>query len=573
MSEQQMNERKVECQANLGESVERDETGTPQAPSIKPVEPPSKGKFPERYKIHQYWARKPWYIVRAYIDLFTNRGETVLDPFIGSGVTACESLAIGRKVIASDLNPISILITKVTCYDSISVDDIKRAFASVFDDVSNELSWLYVTRCPNCRNDAVIINTIWSSEQPTLIYYNCHNCGNKGQKNVEEIDLHLIDRISNVEIPHWYPRTKAPPGSDVESIDKLFTKRNLIALSSLYSKIESVQEDRMKNILQIMFSSTLIRASKLIFVNKYRLKKGVNPAGVWGIKRYWVPDEFVENNVLYYFRQRLPKLIKAKRETNKLLRTTQSVENAFRARVASATSLEWIEDNSIDYCFTDPPYGGAIDYFSLSAIWNEWLKLNQETKDELIIRKDKPLQEYAELLNKSVGEIFRVLKPERYFTITFHSSKIEIWNSLLTACNNAGFQLIDVIPQEPIKKSHNQIQLTGAVETDLIITFRKSDESRGTIQQNASFLSIEDLAKRTATELLERNGSVSTAEIYDAILLKWIKWAFSNTHATKDIKFTTTALHNLLLNSGFKPFNVIHKDYKYEDLWTIRWRL
>ena len=40
-----------------------------------------------------------------FIDLFTDRGDTVLDPFIGSGTTAFAALSRGRNVIGIEKNP------------------------------------------------------------------------------------------------------------------------------------------------------------------------------------------------------------------------------------------------------------------------------------------------------------------------------------------------------------------------------------------------------------------------------------------------------------------------------------
>ena len=58
------------------------------SPILEPISEPIKGKVYERYKLHQYWSRKPWYVVRQYIEHYTNEGDTILDPFVGSGVTA-----------------------------------------------------------------------------------------------------------------------------------------------------------------------------------------------------------------------------------------------------------------------------------------------------------------------------------------------------------------------------------------------------------------------------------------------------------------------------------------------------
>ena len=95
---------------------------------VKPIQAPKKNKFPERYKIHQYWSRKPWYVVRKYIETFTNQGDIVLDPFVGSGVTACEALALRRRVIGCDLNPIAVMITRLTCVSPVDLGKLQTVY-------------------------------------------------------------------------------------------------------------------------------------------------------------------------------------------------------------------------------------------------------------------------------------------------------------------------------------------------------------------------------------------------------------------------------------------------------------
>src|ERR1017187_1817180 len=57
------------------------------------------------YGVHPYFTRRPANVVRAYIERFSSEGDTVLDPFGGTGVTAIEAFLLGRNAIHNDLNP------------------------------------------------------------------------------------------------------------------------------------------------------------------------------------------------------------------------------------------------------------------------------------------------------------------------------------------------------------------------------------------------------------------------------------------------------------------------------------
>ena len=55
------------------------------------------------YGVHPYFTRRPANVVRAYIERYSYDGDTVLDPFGGTGVTAMEAFLLGRRAIQNDL--------------------------------------------------------------------------------------------------------------------------------------------------------------------------------------------------------------------------------------------------------------------------------------------------------------------------------------------------------------------------------------------------------------------------------------------------------------------------------------
>ena len=94
-------------------------------------EPSYNKEFSKIYKFHKYWARKPWYIVEQYIKEYTREGETVLDPFLGSGTTGLESIINGRNFIGYDLNPIAILISRGTLQSEVNIKELENDFKEI----------------------------------------------------------------------------------------------------------------------------------------------------------------------------------------------------------------------------------------------------------------------------------------------------------------------------------------------------------------------------------------------------------------------------------------------------------
>lgn len=53
---------------------------------------------------------------KFFMQLFTNKDDLVYDPFVGRGTTAIEAGLMGRMVVANDVNPLSIILTRPRFY-------------------------------------------------------------------------------------------------------------------------------------------------------------------------------------------------------------------------------------------------------------------------------------------------------------------------------------------------------------------------------------------------------------------------------------------------------------------------
>jgi DNA modification methylase len=65
------------------------------------------------HDFYRYPARFSPHFARAAIGLFTEPGDTVLDPFSGSSTSLVEALANGRNAVGTDINQLAIFLAKV----------------------------------------------------------------------------------------------------------------------------------------------------------------------------------------------------------------------------------------------------------------------------------------------------------------------------------------------------------------------------------------------------------------------------------------------------------------------------
>jgi hypothetical protein len=145
----------------------------------------------------------------------------------------------------------------------------------------------------------------------------------------------------------------------------------------------------------------------------------------------------------------------------------------------NSSTNEPIPDNSIDYIFTDPPFGANINYSELSFLWEAWLGVVTNNTPEAICNttQNKGLVEYQDLMTRCFAEFHRILKPNHWMTVEFHNSQNAVWNSIQEGLQRAGFIIADVRTLDKKQGSFKQVTTTSAVKQDLVISAYKPKES------------------------------------------------------------------------------------------------
>jgi hypothetical protein len=152
------------------------------------------------------------------------------------------------------------------------------------------------------------------------------------------------------------------------------------------------------------------------------------------------------------------------------------------ARQASATDLSWLPDSSIDYVFTDPPFGANLFYGDCNVVWESWLGDVTDLEEEIVVNRSLPpasggktLDDYEKLLAKSFAEVRRVLAPGARASVVFHNADDKVWSALLGATDHAGLIQTDVSVLDKVQRSMKGYKGRSGAELvpfyDLVITF------------------------------------------------------------------------------------------------------
>jgi hypothetical protein len=149
-------------------------------------------------------------------------------------------------------------------------------------------------------------------------------------------------------------------------------------------------------------------------------------------------------------------------------------QNVAIVNTGSATSIP-LSDNSIDYVFTDPPFGENIYYSDLNFLVEAWHGVSTDADPEAIVDRvrEKGVPEYQHLMMRSFKEYYRVLKPGRWMTVVFSNSRAAVWNSIQVSLQQAGFIVAEVTALDKKQGSFQQLVSPNAVKQDLIISAYK----------------------------------------------------------------------------------------------------
>lgn len=365
------------------------------------------------YKIHKYFARRPWNVFEQLVQNFSKENEIVLDPFCGGGVTVYESIRKGRKVIGCDLNPLSIFVVRNMVKKNIlnpdfitAIDDLKKYLVFLngsfmqftHEDMEHQTEWCEVAfkvKCNICNEPTLLSNeyktkngsykcmnpecATHATHKKTIEAKNCVRLGfeylflvnnySQGKKIVKKFDEEEFERLNahieflkseikkeRVEIPS----DKIPLDWDrqfedglakkgILNFQDLFTERNLLIVSLLLNKIKSYSKNLSNDKYELL---RMIFSNTVKDTNIMAFTNETWQGGkptTWSKHAYWIPSQFCEVSILPSFEKSIQRII-----------SSLNFNNSQKYEVATATSYSDLKEKNIllynkPVAFTDIP--------------------------------------------------------------------------------------------------------------------------------------------------------------------------------------------------------------------------
>ena len=270
-------------------------------------------------------------VARALIERFTVLGDTVLDPFCGSGTIAVEARVLGRHSIVSDVDPVAVFVSRSKTLLP-GAKPLRRAADALLDQLG-----------ANERRE---------SEYERRMFQDLSESGFKAAVRRYELEIPNIPNIN-----HWFRRYV------------------IVDLARILHVIRDGKFHKThRDIFLLAFASIIRNASN------------ADPVPVSGLevtshmKRRDDAGRLINPYALY--RRVLDRAIG---DYEKFTESASGFSTTVRAINADATELDSYVRTKIDAVITSPPYHNAVDYYRRHTLEMYWLGLVRDHQARLTL--------------------------------------------------------------------------------------------------------------------------------------------------------------------------------------------
>ncbi|MER2625062.1 MAG: DNA methyltransferase [Accumulibacter sp.] len=438
-----------------------------------------------------------------------------------------------RRVILNDLSPAATFIS-ANYNIPFDVSIFSAAVKKIFKEIEQEVGWMYETfhsdhvtksrieftiwsevfSCASCSGEIIFTEAAMDETKSQVAnMLECPHCGAASKKEKMELafesfldsatgkiekrpkrvptlinykvgkatfskrpdaaDLAILKGIDGLQLPEEVPTTVLPDcqmtrvgrmrTTNTVATHFMFLPRAAQVLGLLWKKAKAHPDARMRQALLYYVEQAIWTTSVM---NRFQ------PQGFKQVNKYlpgvfYVPSQICEVSPWYAIGARGDRIAKV------FANFVRATGNAC-VSTGSAANLG-IPANSIDYIFTDPPFGENIYYADLNILVESWHGVTTDAKPEAIVDRvrEKGVPEYQHLMKHCFAEYYRVLKPGRWMTVIFSNSRAAVWNAIQVALQQVGFVVAEVTALDKQLGSFQQVTSPNVVKQDLIISAYK----------------------------------------------------------------------------------------------------
>lgn len=371
----------------------------------------------------------------------------------------------------------------------------------------NPVFFKEVIICPHCDNSSQVGNMRFATEdyydkligkaisrkKRKLAWIYGTTDGVNWDREATKEDVNILQKIEDEYIPtdvareiEWGDLYRAGYHYGITHLHHFYTIRNYVVLSKLWRLAETYSEhkaDALK-LLLLSYNSTHCTLMTRV-VAKHNAKDFVLTGAQSGV--LYISKLPVEKNILLGLKRKS----KHFEDVFNMLEDCQGDVDV--RNVSSTNMLE--HDGSIDFVFTDPPFGNFIPYAEVNQINELWLSNVTERSKEVIISnsQNKSIDSYRDMLADVFCEIQRVTKADRPIVVVFHAAKASVWGAFSDAIDMAGLKICQSSFLDKTQASFKQVVSKSAVQGDPLFLLKKTGDA------NSRLISDDDILKQVIT--------------------------------------------------------------------------
>ena len=470
------------------------------------------------YSFHPYHTKVPPRIIEELIKYYTNENDLVLDIFSGSGMTGVAARETNRNAILCDLAPISTFISAINNKrfgNSVAkvlldiITESKKEYGFLYKTVNgleiNYYVWCDVFLCPECCQEFPIFphgvihhgnkvetkkrfycptcgkeHTIRSIERiitsegkkRSVVWVNAGSGKQRINRETDQFDKELAQKATQLlsKFEGFYPKDIIDPNrysaklaqlgnKNIDNISKFLSDRNLLIFADVYNRIMNISSTPIRNACLSILTSIFTVVSE---------RQGYFGGGGGMSGNLYMPIVRMEKNIYATLERKIKKYQEVDLYKNRYGGTSF-------VTTQSSTALDNIKDESVDYIYTDPPFGANIIYSEMNLLLEGWLKVKTNNGEEAIVDETANKTEfvYSTLMTECFSQCYRKLKKDHWMSVEFHNTKASIWNILQNSIMKAGFVIAQI---SKLDKGGTTILADirpGAAVQDLIISCYK----------------------------------------------------------------------------------------------------
>jgi hypothetical protein len=459
-----------------------------QAPTAATLADPA--AYRGLYAFHKYWGKKPAEPMRYLIRHLCPEGGLVIDPFLGSGISALEAVQLHRRFIGIDINPAAVRLARLLVSPP-SARAVHEALRHVSALVKDPILKSYTT-----AQKGPATHFVWRNGVMEMVWRTNGESRNRLELPPDAYDIALAESFASYQpqrlrAPRFFTNSRINSFPSLTFKD-LFTGRALRNIELLLATIDELPS-AVQEPLRLSLTAAVGQMSKMVFAITGRGKTtGASSermeVGSWVIG-YWRPERHFEVNVWSCFERRVQKLMKAISESEAI---HFDAEPGTLSEVCSGDAdhailngdclelLRELPDNSVDLVITDPPHSDRIPYLELSEIWNVILGEEPPFEAEIVVsnakERSKKLPAYNQAMSKFLEIASRKLRASGFLVLFFNARTEASWeflNSFSASANTAGMVYCGCFPLVYSAASVVQDNRDGALRTDYGLVFSR----------------------------------------------------------------------------------------------------